>query len=119
MPNPFRPKPLSRGRIVVALAIAALTDAVQIGLGPLGWAFVDEAGDVIAMLLISVLLGFHPLLLPTFIVEMFPVVDMVPTWTGCVGAVILLRRHRASATVPEPPAAPSKPAGPAGPIIDV
>ena len=46
------------------------------------------------MILTSLALGFHVLLLPTFVIELFPFVDMAPTWTGCVLAVIALRRNR-------------------------
>jgi hypothetical protein len=98
MRNPFAARPLTRGRIALAIAIAGATDALQIGLGPLGWTFVDEVADVAAMILISLLIGFHPLLLPTFVLEAFPLVDMLPTWTGCVGAVILWRRNMKSQT---------------------
>lgn len=126
MKNPFAARPLTTGRIALALAIAGLTDAIQIALGPLGWTFLDEFLDVIAMILISLIIGFHPLLLPTFIVEIFPLVDMLPTWTGCVGAVVLLRKRLGStpanaATQPAPsnPTPPKPPPNPGGPIIDV
>src|SRR5262245_31995315 len=36
--------------------------------------------------------GLHPLLLPTFLVELLPITDMLPTWTGCVALVIGQRR---------------------------
>ena len=45
------------------------------------------------MLLTMWALGFHWLLLPTFVVELFPAVDMLPTWTACVIAVIALRKR--------------------------
>ena len=69
-------------------------DAIQLALGPLGWSLFDEVIDVFAMAATVVLLGFHPLLLPTFLIELVPIVDMLPTWTGCVGALILLRKHQ-------------------------
>src|SRR6476620_6027223 len=84
---------LTRGRIWFAFAVALLTDAMQLGLGPIGWAFIDEGLDVIAMLLISGALGFHMLLLPTFIIEFIPGPDMLPTWTGCTAAVVMLRKR--------------------------
>ena len=43
----------------------------------------------------------------TFVVEFLPIVDMLPTWTGCVAMVIALRRRQ----MPGPPAS--------GPVIDV
>lgn len=125
MNNPFRTRPLTGLRIALAVGIALATDAIQVALGPLGWAFFDEVMDVIAMVLISVLLGFHPLLLPTFVVEFVPLVDMLPTWTGCVGAVILLRKRTQSRNVPPPTTVPPvqtvapKPPPGSGPVIDV
>jgi hypothetical protein len=85
--------PLTRWRIGLALLVALTADAVQLLLGPIGWAFSDEAIDVVTMGLTSLLLGFHVLLLPTFVLEIIPVVGMLPTWTGCVLAVAALRRH--------------------------
>ena len=83
--------PLTTGRIAAALGIAVVVDGVQLVLGPIGWWLADEILDVVAMGGISWLLGFHPLLLPTFVIEFFPVADVLPTWTGCVGLVVALR----------------------------
>ena len=83
--------------------IAVVADALQLALGPAGWVGAVQVIDVIAMVLTMVILGFHPLLLPTFVIELFPLVDMAPTWTGCVIAVIALRRRS------EPPTNPSVP----------
>lgn len=87
----FRPR-LTRGRIALAFATAILADLVQLVLGPLGWMLPDEAIDVVAMVTITLAIGYHPLLLPTFILEFLPFADMLPTWTGCVTAVVALRR---------------------------
>ena len=84
---------LTRSRMIAAFAVAITADLVQVILGPLGWTFADEIIDVLAMGLTIWLLGFHPLLLPTFIVELIPVIDMLPTWTGCVAAVVMLKRN--------------------------
>jgi len=101
---------LTRKRIWFALVVAALTDATQIALGPFGWLFVDEALDVVAMVLTCAALGFHMLLLPTFLIELIPVADMLPTWTGCTAAVIMLRRNaRSQSPPPLPPLAASPP----------
>ena len=105
---------LTRKRIILAFAIALATDAVQVMLGPLGWTFFDEAMDVAAMVLISWVIGFHPLLLPTFVVELFPIVDMAPTWTVCTAIVVSLRRKQPASPQPTvqtsaPPAEPSAP----------
>jgi hypothetical protein len=103
---------LTQKRIWFAYVVAVITDGIQIGLGPMGWAFIDEGLDVLAMLLIMGALGFHVLLLPTFVLELLPVADMLPTWTGCTAAVVLLRKRAqsqsavGSATVLSPPALP-------------
>ena len=84
----LRAKPLSRQRIVLALAVAVVADGLQFALGPLGWMFLDQLIDAVAMVLTIWILGFHVLLLPTFVVELVPVLDSLPTWTACVAAVI-------------------------------
>jgi hypothetical protein len=83
---------------------------VQLGLGAVGWTFADEVMDVGAMVAISALVGFHPLLLPTFVLELVPVVDVLPTWTACVALVLSLRRKQRFGPRPGPPR---------GPVIDV
>ncbi len=125
MRNPFAAKPLTRGRIALALVIAGATDALMIALGPIAWLPADEILDVMAMVAISLLIGFHPLLLPTFVLEVLPLSESLPTWTACVGAVLLWRKGSNSMeTKPshEPPtktAQPPKPPEAKGPVIDV
>src|SRR3954471_12227194 len=114
MPNVFQQLMeapfLTRYRIGCAYAIAVAADVVQLLLGPLGWVFADEMADISAMLLIWRLIGFHALLLPTFVLEFLPVADMLPTWTGCVFLVVAIRkRQQAANPVSLPP----------GRIIDV
>lgn len=109
----FRTPQLTRTRIILALVVAVVADGVQLLLGPLGWAGIDEAIDCVMMVAASAILGFHWLLLPTFLVEFVPVVDMLPTWTGCVAGVIALRKRATRSefrvhaaldyAVPEPP----------------
>jgi hypothetical protein len=88
----LRIPPLRPWRVAAAFAVAITADAAQLLLGPLGWSLADEALDVVAMGLTIWLLGFHPLLLPTFAIEVLPVIDVLPTWTGCVGIVVMRRR---------------------------
>jgi hypothetical protein len=90
----LRVPPLRPWRIGAAFAVAIVVDTAQLLLGPLGWTLADEGLDLLAMALTIWLLGFHILLLPTFLVEILPVVDMLPTWTGCVGLVVARRRRR-------------------------
>ena len=91
-PTWLRP-PLTRVRVAVALVTAVVADGLQLALGPLGWLFVDEAIDVVAAIVTIAALGFHILLLPTFALKLLPVVDALPTWTGCVITVAALRRR--------------------------
>lgn len=121
--NLFRPARLSRRRMIFAFLVALVADALQI---PLQLPPLPEIIDVVAMLLTSALIGFHLLLLPTFAIEFIPVVGMLPTWTGCVVAVIALRLREArnqrmelSESKPpiiSPPPPASKPGPPAGDI---
>jgi hypothetical protein len=106
----LQPPVLTRQRVWLAYAIAVSADVLQFAIGPLGWAFADEALDVAAMVLEWRLLGFHPLLLPTFVLEFVPVADLIPAWTACVALVIALRRKQ-QGSLQQPPAP--------GPIIDV
>jgi hypothetical protein len=92
------PPKLTSARVYAAYAVAVVTDVLQWVLGPLGWFLPDELLDVAAMALTWRLLGFHPLLLPTFVLEALPVADMLPTWTGCVALVVTMRK-----TQPRPP----------------
>ena len=85
--------PLTRRRMALALVLAAVADGLQLLFGPIGWAFIDQAIDCVAMILLSCILGFHLLLLPTFIIELIPVLEDLPTWTACTAAVIALRRR--------------------------
>ena len=101
---------LTRGRVRAAYAVAIATDLLQLALGPFGWAGADEILDIIAAALELRLLGLHPLLLPTFLIEFLPITDMLPTWTGCVALVVSSRRARQGDDPPPP--------GP-GQVIDI
>jgi hypothetical protein len=94
---------LTPSRVRLAYGVAVVADVLQFALGPLGWAFADEILDVAAMVATWSILGFHPLLLPTFVIEFLPVADMLPTWTGCV-ALVVAARKRQQAVPREPPA---------------
>jgi hypothetical protein len=89
-------------RIILALAVAVFADGLQLLLDPLGWVFVDQTIDCVAMVLVSWVIGFHILLLPTFVIELVPVLEDLPTWTACTAAVIALRRREQRPTPPPP-----------------
>ena len=94
----FHTPRLTRQRMFLALAVAVVADALQVLLLPFAWTFAESAVDVVAMILTTWILGFHLLLLPTFVVELIPVVDLIPTWTACVAAVIALRKRNQDST---------------------
>jgi hypothetical protein len=56
------------------------------------------------------IIGFHPLLLPTFALELLPVSDVLPTWTGCVALVLAIRKRQQRFATQGPDL---------GPVIDV
>jgi hypothetical protein len=99
----FRVPLLTRKRTLLALAVAVVADGLQLLFGPLGWAFIDQAIDCVAMVLVSRAIGFHVLLLPTFAVELVPVLDDLPTWTACAAAVIALRKREQNSSPRTPP----------------
>ena len=98
----FQVPQLTPLRMALALLVALAIDGLQFFLGPFGWIFVDQGLDVVGMVLTNWILGFHFLLLPTFIVKLVPVLDELPTWTACVVAVIALRK-REQAVAKSPP----------------
>jgi hypothetical protein len=109
----FRAPVLTRARMIAAISVAVAADGLQFLLGPFGWGGADQIIDFIAMLVVSRIIGFHILLLPTFIAELFPVIEDLPTWTACTAAVIALRKREQN----HPP--PSSPSPPDKPVIDV
>jgi hypothetical protein len=110
MASRLLPPVLTRRRIWLACAVSLVVDGMQLLLGPLGWWGIDEGLDIVAMCLLTMTMGFHPLFLPTFVVEFIPGLDAIPTWTACTLVVIGLRRKQ---KVPSPP----QPPGP--PVIDI
>lgn len=82
-----------------ALAIAVVADAIQLAVMPLfgaGWiAPVSDALDVVVAFLLIRRLGWHMAFLPSFVVEILPIVDLFPTWTA---AAWFVGRQRVSTT---------------------
>ena len=89
----FRTPKLTLTRIILALAVAVFADGLQFLLNAVGWFGLDQAIDCVAMVLVSWAIGFHILLLPTFVIELVPVLEDLPTWTACTIVVIALRKH--------------------------
>jgi hypothetical protein len=88
------PRRLTRVDVRLAYAVAVTIDVAQLLFGPFGWTGFDEILDAIAMVTVSRLIGFHPLLLPTFVLEFVPLADMLPAWTGCVALVVRARKRQ-------------------------
>jgi len=80
-----------------ALAIAFVADAIQLAVMPLfgaGWiAPTSDALDIAVAFLLIRRLGWHVAFLPSFVVEILPIVDLFPTWTA---AAWFVGRQRAA-----------------------
>ncbi len=98
---------LTPARIRTAYILAGSVDLMQLLLGPFGWGYAAQISPAADIALLWRIIGFHPLLLPTFALEIVPLADMLPTWTACVAVVIALRKRQQAA----PPAG--------GTVIDV
>ncbi len=90
----WKPPRVTPADVRLAYAVAVTVYAAQLLLGPVGWAGLDEILDAVAIVVVTRLIGFHPLLLPTFVLEFVPFTDMLPTWTGCVALVVRVRRRQ-------------------------
>lgn len=80
------PAPLSKTRLRLVWAIALLVDAIQfpvMATGPLGW-FLGAGLDLITMVVLWAMLGFHWAFLPSFITEAVPYLNLAPLWTLAV-----------------------------------
>jgi hypothetical protein len=102
MPTPSRAR--------AAWIVAVLADAIQIGLLPFTATlstWVDKPLDVVVMLVLWRLLGWHWVLLPSFLVELVPYVEVAPTWTLAVWLVTRQPRRKAieTTTTGNPPTA--------------
>ena len=97
-------------QIKAARIVAAAADLLQIVLFPAflpgSWSPAADVVDVLVALVMLRLLGWHWAFLPTFLVELVPFVDLVPTWTAAV--FLVTRGVAVPATAPqvsvEPPA---------------
>ena len=96
-PPPATPPARRLGGTRLAWTIAIAADFLQwvafpffIGGGVSPW---NNALDIAVAIAMIRLLGWHWAFLPTFAVELFPVVDLAPTWTLAV--LLATRRKRA------------------------
>ncbi|HXY41144.1 MAG TPA: hypothetical protein VEQ10_15835 [Vicinamibacteria bacterium] len=86
---------LTPATVRAARLIAVGTDLLQIVLLPFffpgGFSPVNNVIDVVVAAALLRLLGWHWAFLPTFVAELVPFVDLIPTWTA---AVFLATRGR-------------------------
>ena len=80
--------PQLRRRHRIALIAAVLIDSIQLGLFPVFspgfFSIANNLLDGVAFLFFWRLLGWHWSLLPGFVFEFIPFVDLAPTWTLAV-----------------------------------
>ena len=81
-------RPMTRGRVAAARAIAIAADILQIvvfpGLSEGAFSPFDAGLDVGVGALMAWLVGWHWAFLPSFAAELVPFVDLAPTWTAAV-----------------------------------
>jgi hypothetical protein len=81
-------KIIDRGRVRAAFAVAIGADVLQIALFPLFAEGIisplDISVDVLVCLVLTRLVGWHYAFLPSFILEMVPMADLIPSWTLAV-----------------------------------
>ncbi|HYX23394.1 MAG TPA: hypothetical protein VFC23_04510 [Thermoanaerobaculia bacterium] len=86
------------GRVKAARMIAVAADLLQIGGFAVfmpGWASpADDVLDVVVGAVLTWLVGWHWSFLPSFLIELVPGMDLIPSWTA---AVLLATRGQGKA----------------------
>jgi len=97
---------------VIARVLAVAVDLAQYALLPAELTPLNNVVDVATALALVGLVGWHWAFLPTFLAEMVPFVDLIPTWTL---AVMFATRGKDAPPGPlgklPPPPLPPPPAG--------
>jgi hypothetical protein len=88
--------------------IAVAVDLAQYALLPAELTPLNNVIDVLTGVAMLVLVGWHWAFLPTFLAELVPFVDLVPSWTL---AVMFATRGQNAPGAPPPPPPPLPPAG--------
>ena len=87
----------------LALLVAVGADVLQVVAFPLffagGASVFEDVLDVVVMVALTRLLGFHLEFLPSMAAELIPGMDLIPFWTAAV-LLVVRRMHRPAA---EPP----------------
>jgi hypothetical protein len=99
---------LTPRRVLVARVLAVAVDLVQFALLPVELTPIVNVVDVATAIAMTLLIGWHWAFMPTFLVELVPFVDLVPTWTL---AVMFATRGGAPSPPGVPPAPPPLPPG--------
>jgi hypothetical protein len=104
-PVPESGRRISATRIRIARVIAVAADALQLGLFPMfgvgALSILNDGLDVAVGIVLVFLVGWHFAFLPSFVAELIPGLDLIPTWTV---AVWLATRHGADGrALPGPP----------------
>ena len=106
---PLAPRVLNPARIRAARSIAIAADLLQIVIFPVfaggAVSIVNDILDVAVAVSMSLLVGWHWAFLPSFLAELVPFFDLVPTWT----AAVFFATRKGTA---------QNPATGAGPVID-
>lgn len=89
--------PVPAARWNVALIVALVADAIELGLAPIfaggALAIPDDVLDVVTAFLLLVVLGPRPRLAAALALELVPGATLLPTWTA---VVLSLPRARAA-----------------------
>ncbi len=93
------PLPLTPRRILLARVTAGLVDLAQFALLPAELTPLNNFIDIATAVAMVALVGWHWAFVPTFLAELVPFVDLVPTWTL---AVLFATRGRAVTTQARP-----------------
>jgi hypothetical protein len=97
----------SPARVRAAWAVALVTDAIQVGLGATTGGlstWLDAPLDILAMVVLWRLVGWHWVFLPSFALEFLPYVEFAPTWTLAV--LVATRGAQGVTPFAAPPAPP-------------
>jgi hypothetical protein len=104
---------VSPRRILIARVIAVAVDLAQYALLPTELTPLNNAVDVLTGIAMLSLVGWNWAFLPTFLAELVPFVDLVPSWTLAV-----MFATRQPATLPSASALRRPPLPPSGQARD-
>jgi len=103
-------------RVLIARVLAVAVDLAQFALLPAELTPLNNVVDVLTGVAMLGLVGWHWAFLPTFLAELVPFVDLVPSWTLAV--MFATRGPKAPDSPGAPPPPPLPPLPPAGQARD-